>query len=306
MILIKKDGNEEGWGCLLLVMDSTFTRSDIVCAEDLPHMIEIECPICFDIMFTDPHLTTCCGRHFCGRCTKQAKDSKRGCPMCRERNFQAFIDKNRHRIIIGLDVYCVNRNSGCNWKGALKDLPHHVKRGERHGDCPMELVKCCNSTASSNLFNSLFGQRESCDVKRQRYAMERHEQEECLYRNFMCPYCDFSETYKVVTELHYKTCSRYPIPCPNSCSQDTFTTQSIKSHLDRDCPLQPVYCQFNWAGCRMKVYRQDLPQHLSDSLMDHMIMLAMSCKKLRNENEELKKECALMREALKKKGILKT
>ena len=120
-----------------------FTKDDLTFLEEPPKEIEIECPICLQVMLNDPHLVSCCGHHFCGNCIKRVKDCNGACPYCKEKEYQTMPNKDRLRIINGLKVNCTNK--GCEWKGELKNLSVHLNKGKREGQCQYEVVTCVHS-----------------------------------------------------------------------------------------------------------------------------------------------------------------
>ena len=123
----------------------------------------------------------------------------------------------------------------------------------------------------------------------QRYKLDAHETKDCPNRPYSCDYCSYSGTHYFVTWWHYSKCLNYPVFCPNNCTQDKIPRYQLKDHLDTSCPLQPVECEFSWAGCEVKPKRQDIPKHCSDNLQQH---LSRACDELKKENAEIKKENA--------------
>ena len=261
-----------------------FSKDELSFAEEIPKHVEIECPVCLNIL-TDPHLVTCCGNNFCGSCIERVKAGDGACPMCKEKNYQSFVDKKCLRIINGLQVYCLNQKKGCHWKGELKHLSTHTNRGKREGECLYEEVKC---------------RYEECGSKGQRQHIGYHEQQRCPQRPFKCTYCSTKGTHCFITEEHVKNCSKVPTACPNKCTNALMPKDSVPAHLIM-CPLQPVDCVFSWAGCKERPLRKDIELHTTDT--KHMMLLAVACGELKKENEALKKTCNQLKkedEALKK------
>uniref|UniRef100_A0A1X7SL45 RING-type domain-containing protein n=1 Tax=Amphimedon queenslandica TaxID=400682 RepID=A0A1X7SL45_AMPQE len=118
-----------------------FSKEEVSFVEDLPKHVEIECPVCLNIL-TDPHLVSCCGHNFCGSCIERVKASNGSCPMCKEKEYIVVVNKERFRIINGLEVYCSNKEKGCEWKGELKNMSTHLNKEKREGECQYEEVKC--------------------------------------------------------------------------------------------------------------------------------------------------------------------
>ena len=61
--------------------------------------------------------------------------------------------------------------------------------------------------------------------------------------------------------------------------------QNLESHVEKDCPLAPVDCDFYYAGCEVKLTRQDMPTHLAESLVTHISLLAAHSRKAVGEKE---------------------
>uniref|UniRef100_A0A1X7UCM8 RING-type domain-containing protein n=1 Tax=Amphimedon queenslandica TaxID=400682 RepID=A0A1X7UCM8_AMPQE len=245
-----------------------FSKCDLSFVEEVPNQIDIECPICLNIL-ADPHQVSCCGRNFCQSCIERIKDSDGSCPMCKEETYKSFEDKNIGRFINGLQVYCTNKAKGCQWKGDLKDLTTHLNKGKREGDCQYEEVKC---------------RYEKCQTNDQRQNLTIHEKDDCNERPYKCEHCALEDRYIFITGDHLNTCPKYPTTCPNNCAQK-IPRQSISGHLIR-CPLQPVDCVFSWAGCNDKPLRKDVDEHTADT--KHMTLLAVACGQLKKENEQIK------------------
>ena len=222
----------------MAVEDSVeFSQDELTFLKEPPKQIEIECPICLQVMINDPHLVSCCGHHFCGTCIKRVKDSNGACPYCKEKEYQTMSNKDRLRIINGLKVNCTNK--GCEWKGELKYLLVHLNKGKREGQCQYEVVTCVHS---------------GCELKKQRQYLVKHEKNECNQRIVFCSYCKFRGTCQFIVNEHFSKCPQYPVPCPNECGcLDEMPRCDIQTHLSEECPLQSVECEFKWAAW-MSVY----------------------------------------------------
>ena len=262
---------------------SQFSKDELSFVEELPEHVDIECPVCLNIL-SEPHQVTCCGHNFCKSCIERVKASNGACPMCKERRYQSFIDKKCLRIINGLQVYCTNKEKGCQWKGELKNLPTHLNKGKREGECQYQQgIEC-----------------RYCRGIGQRRHLKPHEDNECLQRPVKCQYCYTKGTYHSITEEHYKKCSKYPVPCPNQCTLTRMPRGSVTGHVNNECPLQPVDCVFSWAGCKERPLRKDIELHTTDT--KHMMILAVACGELKKENEKVKQEMATVRGELKKEN----
>ncbi|XP_019855043.1 PREDICTED: TNF receptor-associated factor 4-like [Amphimedon queenslandica] len=243
------------------------SKDELSFVEEVPKQIEIECPVCLNIL-TNPHQVSCCGKNFCGSCIERVKDNNGSCPMCNHSKYQSFPDKNVSRIVNGLRVYCTNKKKGCQWKGDLKDLLIHLKKGKREGECQFEEVKC---------------QYDKCQTKDQRQNLLIHEKDDCNERPYKCEHCAITHSYTFIIGEHLKTCRKYPTKCPNDCSK-VIPKESVPDHLTQ-CPLQPVDCEFSWAGCNDKPLRKDVDEHTNDT--KHMTLLAVACGQLKKENARM-------------------
>ena len=249
-----------------------FSKEELSFVKELPEHVEIECPVCLNIL-TDPHLVSCCGRNFCGSCIERVKANNGSCPMCKEKEYQFMVNKERLRIINGLEVYCSNKEKGCQWKGELKNISTHLNKEKREGECQYEEVKC---------------RYEKCQERKQRRYLKYHEDKECPQRPFQCQYCRRNGTFLSITKDHYKECSQYPVTCPNKCVSTNMPRGSLTAHVNNQCPLEPVDCVFSWAGCNDKPLRKDVHVHTADT--KHMTLLAVACGQLKKENEQIKEE----------------
>ena len=105
---------------------------------------DFECSLCLQYL-KQPALTSC-GHHFCKQCIDRAVERSRklkqdpACPLCKEQDFQMFIDRKTERKISSLRVYCLKKSQGCKWEGELGSLDHHMDPKE--GDCVFVEVEC--------------------------------------------------------------------------------------------------------------------------------------------------------------------
>ena len=253
-----------------------FCKEELSFVKELPEYLEIECPVCLNIL-TDPHQVSCCGHNFCGFCIERVKASNGSCPMCKEVEYQVMVNKERFRIINGLEVYCSNKEKGCQWKGELKNMSTHLNKEKEEGECQYEEVKC---------------QYEKCQERKQRRYLKYHQDKECPQRPFQCQYCRSKGTFLSITKDHYEECRQYPVTCPNKCVSTNMPRGSLTAHIN-ECPLQPVDCVFSWAGCNDKPLRKDVHVHTADT--KHMTLLAVACGQLKKEYQEMKQEMGTLK-----------
>ncbi|XP_019853230.1 PREDICTED: TNF receptor-associated factor 5-like [Amphimedon queenslandica] len=239
------------------------SKKELFLVKELPEHLDIECPVCLNIL-TDPHLVSCCGNHFCGPCIERVRASNRSCPMCKEKEYQAMADKKCSRIINGLEVYCSNKEKGCQWKGELKNMSTHLNKEMREGECQYEGVKC---------------RYEKCQESKQRRYLKYHEDEECLQCPFQCQYCSSKGTFLSITKDHYEEYRQYPVTCLNKCD---VPQASPTAHVE------PVDCVFSEAGCNDNPSCKSVHVHTADT--KHRTLLAGACGQSNKENEKIKEE----------------
>ena len=102
----------------MAIMASSFSSllsGDLSYVDPIPPTLEIECPVCFGILF-EPYLSDCCGHHFCGICIPNLKDKP--CPLCKK-SFSTMFDQSLKRQIGSLKIYCPLEEMGCEWTGEL-------------------------------------------------------------------------------------------------------------------------------------------------------------------------------------------
>ena len=99
------------------------------------------CRVCLDVL-REPHLTVCCGQHFCKACTEKAVKQSLRCPLCSQEDFLAVIDRKVERRIRSLKVRCRNKDRGCEWVGEMGHLKGHLDPQKRQ--CQFGEVECTN------------------------------------------------------------------------------------------------------------------------------------------------------------------
>ena len=176
-------------------------------------------------------------------------------------------NKGLERSIKDLMVWCENKTVGCKWTGQLSKLDDHVENV-----CPFTELYCMHG----------------CDAVMIRRDIAEHE-EACELRPFQCQHCkSYTSTYRNVVNEHSSTCIKYPVPCPNKCSM-FIAREHLPHHLDNECELCIVECEFRYAGCTVRCPKKDLSSHLKSDLCAHLSMVSSMNKRLLQENSELSK-----------------
>ena len=253
----------------------SFSLDELTFCDPLPDMVELECPICFQVMLHNPCLVSCCGHHFCSYCITQAKISNKNCPYCKKHTYETMEDKGLARIIKSLRVKCIQHSRGCRWQGDLSALEDHLSRKKREGDCLFTTAGC----------------RYACGHKDERGILSEHETNTCPNRPYTCSYCGLKLTFIEVTNAHTNVCPRYPITCPNLCDQEVVLERRyMKDHLKTSCPLTIVPCDYQQEGCNWKGHRRESTCHYSENCHQHLKAVCEKTRLLAAENEQLKSQ----------------
>ena len=240
--------------------------------------VKFICSICAKVL-QDPHLTNCCGQHFCESCIKHwiKKYQAKVCPHCRERNFIHMLNKALKREIIELKFYCINQEKGCKWKDKLDNLETHLK------DCGYVEVECSNK----------------CKHRLMRNRLVKHLRSECLLREYMCIHCHHVDTYHAITgdcppskkhcpahPSHYDSCPELKLRC-SKCGERNIKRKDMTDHQSQ-CPKEPVECPFKEAGCEVKPLRSELDDHMTQNTQQHLMLMMGAFGELKEENQKLK------------------
>ena len=103
----------------------TFGGYDCEFVEPPSRTFQTECPICF-LILRDPHQSKCCCTNFCCMCSERLVAEHKHCPICREDNFKLYPNTSLKWFLAQLHVFCTHSNDGCEWRGELGELEHHL------------------------------------------------------------------------------------------------------------------------------------------------------------------------------------
>ena len=67
-----------------------------------------------------------------------------------------------------------------------------------------------------------------------------------------------------------------------------------------ECPLTEIHCPLHYAGCKVRLPRKDMPDHMSDTVT-HMTLLTTVTQRMQQNIEDLKKENQELRQSLEEK-----
>ena len=104
----------------------------------------------------DPQLSMCCGHTFCKSCLDNAREAiaiipQWGhhrvaicniCPVCRTEDFITVPKKLICREVMGLHIFCTNKDKGCPWQGEINSISSHLKNDSGF---QFETVECFNA-----------------------------------------------------------------------------------------------------------------------------------------------------------------
>ena len=260
-----------------------------------PELVSSECSICLQIL-REPHLISCCGHNYCRYCIGLVQKEGGPCPLCNEPGFTVLHNKGLQRALNELQVRCVHRGSGCEWTGELGKLEEHLNE---------------SPDADNQLQGCEFVQLEcvhGCGGIFYRSAIQKHQSDLCPQRPYSCDYCrDYSSIHADVVYRHWQVCKCYPLSCPNHCMVYAIERQHLEHHLNTECPLKEIECEFHYAGCEVKLLRKDMPAHLAEEHVQHASLLATMNQRFVEEllekdkqisklNEEMQIHSALIRE----------
>lgn len=247
--------------------------------EDPPQ--EYFCPVNCDLLVSAKQ-TSCCGKHLSQNVADRLESNMKPCPLCNCANLNTHKDLYFRRIVGQVEVYCNQKNQGCQWKGEVLALDKHLSYGSVDGECSYVAVQC----------------PYLCGKHIARNKLTDHMNDYCLKRSFKCNYCDEAGSYGYIVNLHLSTCNKFPTKCPKSCGE-LLCRSEIKCHIASQCPLQEVTCEFSYAGCKSNgLCRKHLKGHMEDNSQTHLSLLVNHCKEKEKEMEALKSQVHVLTNTL--------
>ena len=235
-----------------------------------------KCPICSKV-FKDPHITSCCGKHYCESCLEYVGATV--CPNCGaigDEAFKHFCDQNWKRKISSFEVYCLSKDDGCEWVGELSKLTKHNDKLCEYRKVP------CDYCLAMIFFKD----------------HDKHVKEECIKRVVRCKHCNQKGSYRWIALEHNLVCQLAPVPCPNKCGLK-MKRKEIEAH-NQICEKYPVQCPFAEVGCKEKPQRCVLEKHQASSKDDHLhlAMASFLSEKEKKKNEQKKQRIVEVKMAL--------
>ena len=225
------------------------------------------CQVCMTVL-QEPHLTECCGQHFCKGCLESwfKRKGRKSCPHCRKVNFAHIVSKPLQRKINELKVFCSNRDKGCKAILNLEELKSHLLVSNDFG-CDYVSIPCSNE----------------CGQLAFRGEMDSH-QKKCTKRLEVCTHCKDLMTHDSLDD-HYLICEEIVIFCHRKCGQK-LRRCNLKVHEDT-CPYVPVKCPFYDAGCKENLTRKELTDHVANNSNSHLMKVMASYSMLKADHDSL-------------------
>jgi TNF receptor-associated factor 4 len=228
---------------------------------------EYLCPVTLEVLLDPVQTNSCCGNHLSRAAAQKLEAEGKPCPLCKKKPLRTTEDKFFRRKVRQLKVRCSNKSAGCDWVGELGELDNHLKPGSVERQCDFFNVEC----------------PLRCGGRIKRCNLKKYQSSKCNKRPFTCLYCEYKATHEKVVHVHLPKCQRYPKICPNECSTVKIERRFLQCHLQEECPLEKMQCEFSFAGCQAKVERKSMKEHLDNSKDDHLKLTASECKNLGNQ-----------------------
>ncbi|XP_042526177.1 TNF receptor-associated factor 2 [Dipodomys spectabilis] len=201
-----------------------------------------------------------CGHRYCSFCLSSILSSgPQNCAACVHEGIyeegisilessSAFPDNAARREVESLPAVCPS--DGCTWKGTLKEY-----ESCHEGLCPFLLTEC-----------------PACKGLVRLCERERHAEEECPERRLCCPHCQAPCSH-AGTEAHRDVCPEFPLAC-DGCGKRVPRAE-LQDHI-RTCGKCPVPCRFHAVGCSEVAEAEDLQEHETQRLQEHLALLLSS------------------------------
>ena len=210
------------------------------------------CPICLSVM-NDPHLTSCCGRHYCQACITRIQIMAQPCPICKKNGFTTLFDRQLRNRISVLNVYCPMESKGCSWQGKYEDLQLHLSVGKVKGECLYISVPC----------------PFECEESITRLHLSKHMKQECANRQRQCRVC-YGCGADGSVDIHRSDCPNRPVDCPNGCPIPNIRFCDLDEHTSQLCPYRETQCKFHKFGCTAVTKFKDGPRHYIENMTNHL------------------------------------
>ena len=234
--------------------------------------LQTECPVCLHVI-REPFLVDCCGYSYCRACIEDVHFKGRVCPMCGA-SFSMMADKRLQRELYQREVYCSNREDGCEWRGKLSQLDAHLRgkdRSSSHGSQHCKASTSGDETLHKNSMGVLRHQDSYAAIEdgtnqkclHPSLAIDCCDKEgssvsECEYSDVRCSYCG-KLFHPSEVDKHKEQCVKRPYTC-ELCKEFRTTFEQVLAHY-RDCKCYPVECPNRCS--RKAIEKQFVERHLA-------------------------------------------
>eukprot|EP01091_Cochliopodium_minus_P013151 TRINITY_DN415_c0_g1_i1.p1 TRINITY_DN415_c0_g1~~TRINITY_DN415_c0_g1_i1.p1 ORF type:complete len:317 (+),score=77.92 TRINITY_DN415_c0_g1_i1:201-1151(+) len=147
------------------------------------------CPICNDIF--DDSIILNCGHSFCKSCIGMSIKNNNLCPVCRDKIKTQIKNLVLNNIISEFNVYCKEKDQGCNWMGKKESFENHVSYCELNKENTLwECINCKYKNKSKSTECS------SCNIPKENFTCTR-----CTFINpntaTHCQVCEHEREKKI-------------------------------------------------------------------------------------------------------------
>ena len=226
---------------------------------------------------------------------EKVMDCPKGCGM--------FVQQQK--VFWHIENECVHRTVDCLYCHTTGK--HQFIVGQHRDHCPNFPMPCPNRCFSSEMPRGNINEHRKtcllekiqctkCGINFLRKDLKKHMELDCPRRLVCCQYCQREGELYLIGGQHKQYCPKLPLRCPNDCEVRTIAREDIEAHK-QICPLEKVYCEYSRVGCKTKIARKDLAEHIKERMEDHLSLTLNECDKIRKEQSI---QAAAMDEALQK------
>lgn len=225
------------------------------------------CPICNGVFFNP--IFDECGHTFCLSCYETFHNLYGKCPVTKKNiSAQPIPVLLISKILDKQILYCINKEKGCKWEGALSLLNEHLQK-----DCLQEEIECPN---------------KECKLKIRRCMIDAHLSQ--CHNNFVeCSYC---KTKIKINEMkkHLSECKKIN-ECLQKCGE-----MSEKENEE----FHPINCPFIKYGCTDKpiLRKENISSRVHHNSIKHMDLVFTKINTLQSSLFFLAKEVQTIRSEL--------
>ena len=267
------------------------------------------CGICKNLL-SQPHVTECCGQHFCEDCLK--KSASQNTKQQQHSWGDRFLIPQRQRsgpqqmqqafgLFSQAHSFQCREHQKSNCPHCRQNNFHHIRYLPFKREIDGLKVVCPRKSSGCNV-HVAYGNRvdhdKTCGYIRVpctnkcgkivfKKDLQSHTRNDCTLRQTACKACGKIGTYKEIESLgHSSVCPEVWVKCANPCGA-RFKRKATRSH-DLVCLEATVDCQFAEAGCTVKPKRKDLESHLDANMKQHLSQLMTAHVKIKQEFQAFK------------------